>query len=76
MKYTILLLRPDYVASNFGQDTFQAWVEADTVEAAETYAQRAAYESDRDDDDIVGNPADYYVLAVYEGHLSDLRAGS
>lgn len=73
MKYTVLLLRPDYVASNFGQDTYLAWVEADDVATAQTLAQREAYRSDVPlGDDESANHSDYYVLFVAEGHVDNL----
>lgn len=76
MKYTVLLLRPDYIASDYGQDTYLAWVEADDVAEAQVLAQREAYQSDvpPDDDDYdeSANRPDYHVLLVVEGHLKDL----
>lgn len=78
MKYTVLLLRPDYQTENFGQDTFQAHVEADDVAQAREFGQRQALcadcpASDDDHDDYHRN--DYFVLAVYEGHLEDINPG-
>lgn len=78
MKYTVLLLRPDYVANNYGQDTYLAYVDASTVEAAEQAAQVEARMADlppdtRDDKDVDGSPMDYHVLFVTEGWLQDLK---
>ena len=73
MKYTVLLLRPDYVTSDFGQDTYLAWVEADSVAEAQVLAQREAYQSDvPPDDDESANHSDYHVLLVVEGHMVDM----
>lgn len=67
MKYTVLLLRPDYVASNFGQDTYLAHVDEPSVEAAvHTAKVRAA------DADGLENFSDYYPLVTLTGHHDDL----
>jgi hypothetical protein len=66
MKYTVLLLRPDYVADTFGQDTFCAHVEGDTAEAALAAARAEACEADGQDD-----PEDYYCLFCTDGHVAD-----
>ena len=68
MKYTVLLLRPDYIASDYGQDTYLAWVEADDVAEAQVLAQLEAAEADREKE-----PSDYYTLFVAAGHLNDLK---
>jgi len=39
-RYTVLLLRPDYVADGFGEDTYLAHVRAETPKAAITLAQQ------------------------------------
>lgn len=75
MKYTVLLLRPDYMTSDFGQDTYLAHVEADSVAEAQALAQHEAYRSDvpPDDDDHDGSAClGYYVLLVVGGHATDL----
>lgn len=68
--YTILLLRPDDVATNYGQDTFCAHVEGDTVEAALVEAQQAASSADGND-----CPEDYYCLFCTDGHVVDYQDG-
>lgn len=76
-KYTVLLLRPDYIADDYGQDTYLAHVEAIDVLTAQETAQREAYQSDvPPDDDGYDESAyrpDYFVLAVFEGHLNDMK---
>lgn len=76
MKYTVLLLRPDYIASDYGQDTYLAWVEADDVATAQVLAQREAYQADvpPDDDDYdeSAHRPDYHVLIVVEGHMVNM----
>jgi hypothetical protein len=75
--YTVLLLRPDYIASEFGKDTYLAHVVANGVEEAQRLAQLTARDSDRaPDDDPWDNPADYHVLFTALGHLEDLSVGS
>ena len=74
-KYTVLLLRPDYIADEFGMDTYLAHVEAASVGAAQAQAQVEARDSDQeldDDDDDWNDPTDYHVQCVFEGHLDDL----
>lgn len=72
-KYTVLLQRPDYVADQYGADTYMAWVRAVSVEKAIKVAQKEAVEFDDREDSA--DPIDYYPLAVFEGHLYDIKAG-
>lgn len=67
--YTVLVLRPDYMATNYGQDTFLAHVEA----AGPAQAQRIARQQAADADHSEGASEDYYVLLVLEGHQYDRR---
>ena len=67
-KYTVLLLRPDYVADGFGTDTYLAQVEADSVGAAVLAAQAEVAEID--DRDL--KSTDYYPLITIEGWHDDL----
>ena len=72
-KYTVLVLRPDYIASEYGKDTYLAHVEAASVGAAQAQAQVEARDSDQEpDDDDWNDPTDYHVQCVFEGHLDDL----
>lgn len=64
-KYTVLLLYPDYMASNEGTETFHAWVQAGNAENAILYAQCQAL----DHNDIPRHKVeDFKALAVYKGH--------
>lgn len=74
-KYTVLLKRPDYIADE--EDTYLDHVEADNVPEAQKLAQMNAFEEDvaqedRQDynDDVTD---DYRVLAVFVGHINDLK---
>lgn len=74
-KFTIILNRPDYLANDFGTDTYLAHVEAHSTamaqEMAQLQASNADCKSDAEREDA--NPEDYAVLAVFEGHLEDLK---
>lgn len=76
--YTVLLLRPDYIASEFGKDTYLAHVVANGVEAAQRVAQDEVILSDNEGcsfeeiEEAGGLPEDYHVLFVAMGHLQDL----
>lgn len=75
-KYTVLLLRPEYMADNFGQDTYLAHVEALDVLSAQELAQWEANLADtppNTGDHDPGEAADYHVLAVFKGHLDDMK---
>ena len=69
--YTILLLRPDYVAATFGHDTFCAHVEGPTADAALAEARAAACEADEQE-----TPEDYYCLFCTDGHVKDYQDGA
>lgn len=80
-KYTVLLQRPDYIADDYGQDTYLAHVLAIDVLTAQETAQQEAYSgdfpgSDAEERDPCSSCADYFVLAVFEGHLNDLKEDS
>lgn len=77
MKYTVLLLRPDYIADEFGKDTYMAHVEASGVDRAIRTAQFEAvladeHSLDPGDEDWVDH-TDYHVLFVGHHHLQDLK---
>jgi hypothetical protein len=65
--WTVLLLRPDYVADDFGHDTLTLHVkgvtEACAVKAARKFACKI-YETDE--------PADYYCLFCASGAICNL----
>jgi hypothetical protein len=72
--YTVLLLRPDYIADEFGKDTYLAHVVANGAAEAAQAAQREARDADfaSDGGDWVDH-TDYHVLLVCVGHLKDLK---
>ncbi|MCK9382926.1 MAG: hypothetical protein M0P95_17925 [Sulfuritalea sp.] len=68
MKYTVLLLLPDYAADNYGQDTCLSHVDARTVEDAVIRAQDEASNN--------GHTAaadDFHPLLVLRGHHDDIK---
>lgn len=64
-KYTVILLRPDYIADTFGHDIYIAHVTASDADNAVLSAQLDVFGADgvRADD-----PSDYHPLAVFVGH--------
>ena len=64
--YTVLLLRPDYVADTYGHDTFCAHVEGLTVADALAAARAAVCEADGQE-----TPEDYHCLFCTAGHVID-----
>jgi len=68
--YTVILLRPDYVTGDFGQDTYMTWVNADTVDEAVVLAQLKAAAADCID---LGDFDDYFVIAVFAGQHDDIK---
>jgi len=77
--YTILLMRPDYAAYQYGEDTYMTHIEADNVSTAQKKAQAEVWNLDvagEDVDDVAdrsGNPDDYAVLMVIEGKHMDIK---
>lgn len=62
--YTVLLLRPDYVAQEFGKDTFCAYIYAKDAQDAVDKARKEACLVDLEDE-----PEDYYCLFCTPGHV-------
>jgi hypothetical protein len=67
-KYTVLLLRPDYMADDFGTDTYLAQVVADSAKDAVLAAQAGASKTD----DSALSPTDYHPLITIEGWHDDI----
>lgn len=68
--YTVLLLRPDYIAEPYGQDTYMAHVEAENPVNAIEAAQIEVWNEDAGDEDSTSWD-DYHPLLVLDGHLYD-----
>jgi len=71
-KFSVLLLRPDYVADNFGQDTHLCHVYARSVARAMEIAQREVATLDCPDEGEHYDDEDYHVLLIVPGHIHDL----
>lgn len=63
--FTVLLLRPDYEADEFGQDTYLTYVFADGAQEAVTKAREEVRAQDQD-------PFDYHCLFCTTGHHLNL----
>lgn len=68
-RFTVLLLRPDYVADNYGEDNFM-WqgIAADSTNAL-ALARAAALEADS----MTTDPADYRCLVLLAGIHDDIN---
>lgn len=64
-KYTVILLRPDYIADTFGHDTYIAHVTASDADNAVLSAQLDVFGADGEQAD---DYRDYHPLAVFRGH--------
>ncbi len=77
--YTVILLRPDYMADNYGQDTCMLHVKADNPTQALERARAEVIEGDYSDEwaraDFyeMHDPADYFCVAMLEGWLPDVN---
>jgi hypothetical protein len=71
-KFTVVLMRPNYVADTYGQDCYVAYVEAANVYRAREEGQKEAWESDNNGFAGEGSPKDspddYHPLLVFKGH--------
>jgi hypothetical protein len=71
-KYTVILLRPDYIADEglggYGQDIYIGQISAETPEEAVKEAQAEVYSCDDAGGLEPGDPDDYALLAVFKGH--------
>jgi predicted alpha/beta superfamily hydrolase len=64
-KYTVLLLRPDYLADCYGLDTYTAHVTASNVASAVVQAQTEVFVLDHRE---ANNPQDYACIGLFDGH--------
>lgn len=69
--YSVLLLYPDYLTDNYGQETYLVHVEAGDAESA-VVAARADVAISFEYDWSVENVEDFYPLLVCAGHVEDL----
>lgn len=68
-KFTVILLYPDYLAENFGQEIYTAHVEAvSPADAVQKAREKAA--TDEWDDEVA---SDFYPLFVAYGFLDNVN---
>jgi hypothetical protein len=75
--YTVLLLRPDYIANSgdvpYGQDVYVALVRAESAKDAIARGQAEVFEADTHDALEPNEPEDYAVVVVFDGfHTPEL----
>ena len=68
--FTVILLRPDYVADTYGQDTYMTTVLA---ESRETALAKARAEVQDADDTEENDPTDYFCIAMIAGEHHDIN---
>lgn len=73
MKYTVILMRPDYATDNYGTDTFMTHVEAVDPRTALSEARALVIDADFGEDAAEVEPADYACIALIEGEHKDLN---
>ena len=69
--YSVLLLYPDYMAENYGQDTFLTTVKAQGPEQALEQARQEAAESYGNSE--LQDPQDMHLLLLCEGEITDIK---
>ena len=72
--YTVLMIVPDTIAHQYGEDTYLAHINAENVEEAQQVAQAEAMEvlsGEEGIGDCVGT--DFAVVFVCEGHMADIH---
>ena len=67
--YTVILLYPDYLSHNYGQETYTAHVFAYNREDVIKNAQAQAVIENEMDTDEQGE--DFYPLACFAGHIEE-----
>ena len=78
-KFTVILLRPDYLASDdaggFGQDVYAAFVTADNYLKAVEFAQDEVFRDDITDGLEPNDRDDYALVMVLPGHVKPVLWG-
>ena len=76
MKYTIVLMYPDYIAENYGEETYTAYVDADTLRAAIDSATEEALKANKiTKKSGLRRPEDWAVVFACQGHVENEYAG-
>lgn len=74
-KYTAVLLRPDYLAEQYGIDTYVATVEADSMKGAVEKAQEEVFQADSADGMHCGSADDYALVLLFHDHITPILYG-
>ena len=72
-KFSVLLLYPDYYAASFGQETYYAFVEAESPDRAIALAQQQCFNGRTE---AIDNLEDLYPLLVTKGYNLDVQRGN
>jgi hypothetical protein len=77
--FTVVLLRPDYVADDdangFGQDVYVAFVKSRSPKHALNLAQKEVFKADSKDEREPNDPDDYALIVMFEGHHNPILWG-
>lgn len=71
-KYTVILLRPDFISDDYGRDVYFARVEADSLTKAIKKGQAEVRKADGNQ----AKNADYAMVAVFNGEPLLLAIGA
>jgi hypothetical protein len=78
--YTVMMMYPDYMTDDYGQETYMAWVEGSSLKDAVLKAQRKAVEEsmpDETDHEYIETVMDdFFVIFRCEGHVVDLSSAA
>lgn len=70
--WTVLLLYPDYIADNYGQETYLTWVNAHDAGEAERLAQQEAVQTGGHDASDAENFAPLFVTLGMHPNLMEV----
>ncbi len=68
--WTVMLLYPDYMTDDYGQDLYVGWARTTTPDEAVPVVQRKAVEAQRDltrESSVDMEPDDFKMIAVWPG---------
>ena len=72
-KYTVILLYPDYMSENYGQETYMTCVDAKNPTEAVANARAEISAGGENEQDEEAEPTDFFVIAVIAGDHEDLN---
>lgn len=71
--WTVLLLYPDYLASNYGQETYLAWVNATSAVEAEQLAREEAAQANNYEPEDAANFATLFVTLGMHPNMMEVE---